>query len=109
MKSFTTTLLGSMDQQLSVRISMCYFSSTRNASDKVLDSLFLRAGDLEIQIRNMSGLPLHATLRDMSIVLRAFPTFLRILGILSRSGAFLSILRNWSRVRLVTGRPSRER
>ena len=94
MKRFTTTLLGSMDQQLSVRISMCYFSSTRNASDKVLDSLFLRAGDLVIQIRNMSGLPLHATLRDMSIVLRAFPTFLRILGILSRSGAFLSILRN---------------
>ena len=54
MKRFTTTLLENMGQQLSVRISMCYFSSTRNASDKVLDSLFLRAGDLEIQIRNMS-------------------------------------------------------
>ena len=94
MKRFTTTLLENMDRQHSVRISISYYSTTRKSSDKVYDSLFLRVGDLVIQIRNLSGLPLHATLRDTSIVLRAFPTFIRILAILSRSVDFLRILRN---------------
>jgi hypothetical protein len=94
MKRFTTTLLENMGQQHSVRISISYYSTTRESSDKVYDSLFLRVGALVIQIRNLSGLPLHATLRDTSIVLRVFPTFIRILAILSRSADFLYILRN---------------
>lgn len=73
MKRYIRTLSESTLQNISVRISISYFSLTRTRSPRILDKLYIHAGSLVVSI----GLPREAmlsrTLRDMLIHLAVFP------------------------------------
>lgn len=73
MRKYIRTLWENTLPNISARISISYFSSTRTGSPRILDQLYIHAGSLVVSI----GLPREAvlsrTLRDMLIHLAVFP------------------------------------
>jgi hypothetical protein len=87
MKKYIHTLWENTLPNISVRISISYFSLTRTGSPRILDRLYIHAGSLVVSI----GLPreemLSRTLRDMLIHLAVFPITLdRVLKLLLSDG-----------------------
>ena len=87
MKKYIHTLWENTLPNISVRISISYFSLTRTGSPRILDRLYIHAGSLVVSI----GLPreemLSRTLRDMLIHLAVFPITLdRVLKLLLLDG-----------------------
>ena len=77
MKKYLTTLSANMVQSTSVRISMCYYSSTRTQSSKTLETCYLRVGNLVLSISHFQGSSVHLMLRRTLISVLLFLDYLQ--------------------------------
>ena len=63
MKRYTSTLLANMDQSISARIIISYYSQTRRKSPRFYDTVTIRVGHSVVQISNVPLVELARTLR----------------------------------------------
>ena len=82
MKKYIRTLYQSMDQSISVRISISYYALTRTKSPKTLLKLYVHVGPLVLALALDRTEVLNRTLRHMLTHLVAFPiTFEKMIAL----------------------------
>ena len=76
MKRYTSTLWVNMDQSISARIIISYYSQTRKKSQRFYDSVMIKVGSSVVQISRLPAVELHHTLRVTLIALALLPYYI---------------------------------
>lgn len=88
MNRYILTLFQNTVQNISVRISISYFSLTRKKSPKVWDRLYVHAGPMVVSIALSQEVKLSSTLRDTLIALVVCPiTLASLLSVVQDQGS----------------------
>ena len=90
MQKYVTSHVVNMDQSTTVRIIICYYSSTRENSARILDKCYLRVGRMVVSIPLLQR-TVQPMLQDMHIAIFLFRHFLNFAKFV-RSRAILSCL-----------------